>query len=525
VGVQVEGPGTASQTTVPADRLKEIQAAVEASPSKIAVIFLRDHQVPGKSMHASEKFKFDDGKPSWDHVAIAWMDKSGNLVFAEARPANGPVGVVFFGKNSPGTATEAVTEYKDFKVLPIDLGRYGPGARDAFVNTVTAATRPGSFYSATNKNIGTICSGAVEKGFEAAREAQKPTPPVVKYLKESFQRVSTLGLNFTKLNLYTPKKAYLEAAKHSVPHRFDPKAPLVKREWSVVGQQPKITVVIETDNTEANQFDLNSPMSFNAVDQRSNSLRTNALSASSLELSSVALALQSATGQGTQTSQDELQDHSDDEDDENDEDALIDGSQQSGTDDDEDEDEDALEQEVTLASDPEHTPPHPAQPPETDEDEGELILVSDPEDARTDGQQPAIDDDDDDEEPLQADDEEEEPEDASDAEDAPTADALMQAAKAEAGADATADGQAGPALATSAPVTADDGFSFSLFPKPVPTEVAAEALPAEQASPVEGSPGSGLPGSESADPGLDSANVGNAAPGHERVVHHGDLAP
>ena len=280
-------------------------------------------------------------------------------------------------------------------------------------------------------------------------------------------------------------------------------------------------VVVETDEIETNQSNLNLPMSFNAVDQRSNSLRTNALGTSPLELSSVALALQSATGQGTQTSQEELQDHSDDEDDENDEDALIDGSQQPGTDDGDDDDEDALEQEVTLASDPEHTPPHdPAQPPEIDEDE--LILVSDPEDARTDGQQPAIDDDDDDEE---QDDEEDELEDASDAQDAPTADALLETAKAEPGADATADGQAGPQLATSAPVTADDGFSFSLFPKPVPTEVATEALPAEQASPVEESPGSGLPGSESADPGLDSANVGNAAPGHERVVHHGDLAP
>ena len=102
----------------------------------------------------------------------------------------------------------------------------------------------------------------------------------------------------------------------------------------------------------------------------------------------------------------------------------------------------------------------------------------------------------------------------------------MQTAKAEAGADATADGQAGPQLATSVPVTADDGFSFSLFPKPgVTTEVAREVLPAEQTSTVEQSSSPGVPGSESAHPDLDSANVGNAAPGHERVVHHGDLAP
>jgi hypothetical protein len=522
VGVQVDGPGSPSQTTLPADRLKEIQAAVEASPSKIAVIFVRDHQVPGPSMNASN-FKFADGSRSWDHVAIAWMDANGNLVFAEARPVNGAAGVVLFGKNSPGTATQLVTEYKDFKVVPIDLGRYGPGARDAFVNAVTAATGPGSFYSLTNKNIGTVCSAAIQKGLDAAYDAHKPLPGWVQKLKASLERFWLLGVN--QLNLYIPKTAYLDVAKHAVRFRFDPKAPLVKREWSVVGQ-PKI-VVVETNETETNQSNLILPLAFNTLDQRSSSLRTNALGAPSLELSSAALALQSATGQGTQTSQQELQDQSDDEDDEDDEDALTDdGPQQPGThdDDDEDDDEDALEQEVILASDPEHTPPHdPAHPPEIDddEDEDELTLVSDPEDARTDGQQPAIDDDDEE----QADDEDEELEDASDPQDAPTADALMETAKAEAGADATADDQPGHQLATSVPVTADDGFSFSLFPKPgVPTEVAKEAMPAEQPSP-EAIPGSGVPGSESAHPDLDSANVGNAAPNHERVVHHGDLAP
>jgi hypothetical protein len=88
-GVKVDAPSSPSQTTLPADRLKEIQAAVEASPSKIAVIFARDHQVPGPSMHASKLSPFADGSPSWDHVAIAWMDANGNLVFAEARPVNG----------------------------------------------------------------------------------------------------------------------------------------------------------------------------------------------------------------------------------------------------------------------------------------------------------------------------------------------------------------------------------------------------------------------------------------------------
>jgi hypothetical protein len=116
--------------------------------------------------------------------------------------------------------------------------------------------------------------------------------------------------------------------------------------------------------------------------------------------------------------------------------------------------------------------------------------------------------------------------DASDAEDAPADAPVMQTAKAEAGADATADGQAGPQLTASAPVTAEDGFSFSLFPKPgVPLEVAKEAMPAEQAPPVEESSSSGTPGSEGAHPDLESADVGNAAPSKDPVVHHGDLTP
>jgi hypothetical protein len=514
-------PDPGSKTTLPADRLKEIQAAVEASPSKIVVIFGRDHQVPGKSMHFSTKDRFSDGSPSWDHVAVAWMDANGNLVFAEARPVNGATGVAFFGKNSPGTAREFVTEYKDFKVVPIDLGRYGPGARDAFVNAVSAATGPGSYYSATNKNIGTVCSGVIQKGLDAAYEAHKPTPGAVKYLKESWQRISTLGLNLTKVNLYTPKVAYLDVAKHSVPFRFDSKAPLVKRDWSVVGES-KI-VVVETDAAGLGAASLAAVAAVSdeahaspqaAIDREEQASPSGQPSPVSDTARTEDGALHPATGRDEQVSQEMVQDPSDDEDYE---DALTDHSPQDLETDAHD-DEDALEQELTLASDLEHTP-DPAQPPEIDDDEDELTLVSDLEDAP-----PAIDDDDDEE---QADDEEEELAHASDAEDAPTANApVMQTAKAEVAADATADDQAGPQLATSAPVTADDGFSFSLFPKPgVPLEVAKEAMPAEQASPGEEISSPGVPGSESAHAELESPNVGNAAPSKDPVVHHGDLTP
>ncbi|MFL6822529.1 MAG: hypothetical protein ACJ8FA_08165 [Xanthobacteraceae bacterium] len=498
VGEKTED-GSPSKTTLPADRLKEIQAAVEASPNKIAVIFARDHQVPGKSMHASDKFKFDDGSRSWDHVAIAWMDANGNLVFAEARPVNGAWGVVFFGKNDPGTATQLVTEYKDFKVLSIDLGRYGPGARDAFVNAVSAATGPGSNYSATNRNIGTVCSAAIEKGFAAARDAQKPLPPWVKNLKASFERVTLLGLN--QLNLYTPKRAYLEVAKHSVPFRFNPAAPVAKREWLVVGQ-PKI-VVVETDIS-------------NSVNDAGNAALAGLALGTIVTLPPEARASQQPRPDDDQKPlQQELKDPSDEEDDE---DALADDSLQD-PETDADDDEEDLEEEASLAPDSQdartgNAPQQPAIDDDADDDD----------DTDDSAQQPAIDDDD--EEPAQEDDEEDELADASDAEDAPTADApVMQTANAEGGADATGDDQPGPQLATSAPVTAEDGFSFSLFPKPaVPTEVAKEAMPADQAPPEESS-SSGAPGSEGAHPDLESADVGNAAPSKEPVVHHGDLAP
>jgi hypothetical protein len=219
-------------------------------------------------------------------------------------------------------------------------------------------------------------------------------------------------------------------------------------------------------------------------------------------------ALQLVTGHGEQVSQEVVENAS--------EDAFSDVSLQDPETDEDDED---LEEEVRLASDSQDVRTDDAfQQPAIDDDADD-----DDEDMPTDDRagQPAIDDDDDE----QADDEEEELTDVSDTEDAPTADAL-ETAKIEAGADATADDQPGHRLATSVPVTVDDGFSFSLFPKPeVPTGVAKEVLPAEQTSPVEQSSIPGVPGSESAHPDLDSANVGNAAPGHERVVHHGDLTP
>jgi hypothetical protein len=325
--------------------------------------------------------------------------------------------------------------------------------------------------------------------------------------------MSILGLNLTKVNLYTPKTAYLDVAKHSVPFRFDPKAPLAKREWLVVGEV-KIVVVDETERLDARTASIS-----NSANDDGNAALAGLALGTIVTLSPEARASQQPRPDDDQKPplpQELLKGLPNDEDEE---DALTDDSLQD-PETDADDDEDDLEEKVNLASDPQdaRTRDAPQQPEiddDADDDDETLMDDADP--------QPVIDDDD---EPAQEDDEEDELVDASDAEDAPADPPLMQTANAEAGADATADDQAGPQLASSAPAAADDGFSFSAFPKPAaPLEVAKEAMPTDQASPGEESSSSGTPGSEGAHPDADSADVGNAAPSKDPVVHHGDLTP
>jgi hypothetical protein len=103
--------------------------------------------------------------------------------------------------------------------------------------------------------------------------------------------------------------------------------------------------------------------------------------------------------------------------------------------------------------------------------------------------------------------------------------ATAEAATAEIGVDPTVHDQAGPQVATPAPVIPDDGFSFSAFAKQgLPAEVAKAAMAAEQLAPDD-NPGSGMPAGDSALPDAGDEDVGNAAPSNEHVVHHGDLAP
>ena len=70
------------------DRIKELRAALEASPSKIVLIVTKDHQdnEPG-SKHADKK-SLPSGERGWAHVAIAFLDKDGNPVFAERPQAS-----------------------------------------------------------------------------------------------------------------------------------------------------------------------------------------------------------------------------------------------------------------------------------------------------------------------------------------------------------------------------------------------------------------------------------------------------
>ena len=165
-----------------------------------------------------------------------------------------------------------------------------------------------------------------------------------------------------------------------------------------------------------------------------------------------------------------------------------------------------------------------ARQPATDDDQQsshaeQVAIASNTEDARTDddARQPATDDD--------GDASQEEVATASDSEEAPADDAVMQTAKAEVVINPTLDDQAGPQLATSAPFTPDDGFSFSMFPKQgVPAEVAKQGMSAEQLSPETMST-PGTPAGESAYPDAASVEVGNAAPSKDPVLHHGDLAP
>jgi hypothetical protein len=486
--------GTAGQKAEPAPwqhagqegkLLDQIRAGLEASPSKIVLIVSRDHEgnAPG-SWHA-DQLKLPGGERGWAHVSVAWVNADGRPVFAEKTPGSGAGPLV--SKNKSGFVQD-MAKYREVEIIPLDLSRFGPGARARFINAfLEALSRP---YSGLAR-FGDHCSSAFEKALAAAIDPSKAA------ISRDLVRATLMP------NVYSPNDAYLHGKQISVPFRYDPNSPTqgqtVKKDWLHPPQEGRGAVKKQ-------------PVA-NSVDDNAESL---AALAGAITLSSeTALTREQPADDDKGPSQEEIEFVLSDK---VNEDALADNAPQD-PEADEDADEETLEARTSDEKDAstQDAGQQPAIDDDVDDDDepvhDEVILASDPEDARTDDdlRQPATDDDD--EEPSQAIDEEEEQADASDA----------QAATGST--DATADDQAGQ-LATSAPAAADEGFSFSLFPKPgAPTEVAKEALPPEQASPGEQGSGPGAPESESAHPDLGSADVGNAAPSNERVVHHGDLAP
>ena len=133
------------------DRIKELRAALEASPSKIVLIVTRDHQdnEPG-SKHADKK---SSGERGWAHVAIAFLDKDGNPVFAEKTPSKPGLGGLINSPNKSGTEGRLVTKYTTVEIIPIDLTRFGPSARERFHNCTRRGTYPPIFILRRGRSL------------------------------------------------------------------------------------------------------------------------------------------------------------------------------------------------------------------------------------------------------------------------------------------------------------------------------------------------------------------------------------
>ena len=383
-----------------------------------------------------------------------------------------------------------MTEYKKIEVVSVDLSRAGPGARDVFVKTLVEELRPGKTYSFIGSQ-GNTCSSAIWQAFVAVATMQNKF------------------MGFLTKVLDVAKKVVL------IPNIVPP------------------DLLYEYVQNTKNKFVVPTGLGSAASDDDGMQL---ALASAAIAILSDEARISLGTAidgeKGASPSEQPTQPGTADDDEEDlqavtlapdPKDAPTDDPQRLASDD----DEDASQEQVALASDAEDARSDEAdQQPATDDDDEEAsqeqaALASDAEDARSDeaDQQPATDDDD--EEASH-----EEVAIKSDAEDAPTDDgAVMETAKGEVGVTPTVADQAAPQLTASTPVIPGDGFSFSAFAKQgVPVEVAKEALPADHLSP-EGIPGSGMPAGESALPDVASEDVGNAAPGNERVVHHGDLVP
>jgi hypothetical protein len=466
------------------DRIDMLKTAVDGSPTGVAIV--------GVSRHS-------EGPNKTDHIMVVYKDhQSGEIRIAEMMPGEarspGFVGALVNSKNNPTSVRDAVRTWDKFTAVPLNLT---PEQDARFRASLAKNLSQENTYSFLTQ-WGNHCASAVKKALVDAGVWDRQEKGILAYFEK-------LGINVLVPGLLI-EWAKDRGGVHYDSDRFrttdlDPMEDPDEGgpDSEPVGPKPDVTVGLDERTWQIMG-------SVNAADRADLSTEIGASLTPATDADKGASLKQAALAWGTKDADPD------------------DASQRAVTGGDDDDDEEALEDEVTLASDPDHTPAHdPARQPAIDDDEHELTLASDREGPHADpAQPPAIDDD---EEHSLDDDEHEALADTSDGEHAPTADALMQTAKAETGADATADDQPAPQLATPVPLAADEGFSFAMFAKQVtPVDVVKEAMPAGQLS-QEDIPGSGIPESESAHPDAGREDVGNAAPSTDRLVHHGDLAP
>jgi hypothetical protein len=484
------------------DYMEMIKAAVDASPTKVAIIGVtRDAGASKIDFLNADKF---------DHVLVAYYDHDKKAyVIAEMRFSPDARNPLFGSQNSPETLETLVKDYYTrYVAVPLKL----TPEQDAQFRASLLKNQDGKYSFSTEQ--GYTCASLVVKALIDAKVWDwKETGHA--FVVKLMQVLAKAGLNVVlpgsviawaagkggtvyDSKTYSPATADKgEAADKPVaPAKADaPDKPATASKPAATDAVPlaalgaasalKASPPVDGDKTEPNadvdtdgeiDGDTGSLPPIVGWVENPSSPKT-ALPETSATLETLAVASKN-------------------------EDARIDdAAQQPETDDDE---EDSQEQ-VALASDDEDAPTDDdaAQQPAAEDDaeasQEEVALSSDDDDVRSDddaSQQPATDED----APA------EQVAIASDSEDAPTDDAaVMETANAQAATDP------------------DDGFSFSAFPKPVtPADVVKEAMPAEQLSHEDSS---GTPKSETAPPDVGSEDVGNAAPSKEPVVHHGDLAP
>jgi hypothetical protein len=485
------------------DYMEMIKAAVDASPTKVAIVGVtRDAGASKIDFLNADKF---------DHVLVAYYDHDKKAyVIAEMTPSPDARNPLFGSQNSPGTLEKIVKDYYTrYVAVPLKL----TPEQDAQFRASLLKNQEGKYSFSTEQ--GYTCASLVVKALIDAKVWDwKETGEA--FVVKLMQVLAKAGLNVVlpgtvvafavakggtvyDSKTYSPKTADKgdAADKPVAPAKADaPDKPATAPKPAATDAVPlaalgaastlKASPPVDGDKTDPDA-DVDTD---GEIDGDTGSLQPIVGWVENPSSPKTAPPETSATLETLAAAP------------KNEDARTDDAAQQAETGDDE---EDPQEQ-AALAPDDEDAPSDDdaaAQQPATEDDEEaspeEVALASDDDDVRSDddaAQQPATDDDED--APAE--------QVASDSEDAPTDDAAVME---------TANAQAVP--------DPDDGFSFSAFPKPVtPADVAKEAMPAEQVSQEDSA---GTPESESAPPAAASEDVGNAAPSKEPVVHHSDLAP